>query len=113
MTNQGGWDVGAHFGMYPGINSVNYAAGGGANSPGNPRGLQTAGIDFRQAYLTFGRPGFGEVKIGRDIGLFASAQILNDITLLSSGTPAGNRSEERRVGKECVSTCRAGWWEYE
>src|SRR3546814_5701465 len=48
MTNQGGWDVGAHFGMYPGINSVNYAAGGGANSPGNPRGLQTAGIDFRQ-----------------------------------------------------------------
>ncbi|WP_313807151.1 porin [Sphingobium sp.] len=89
-TNQGGWDVGAHFGMYPGINSVNYAAGGGANSPGNPRGLQTAGIDFRQTYLTFGRPGFGEVKIGRDIGLFASEQILNDITLLSSGTPAGN-----------------------
>jgi len=90
MTRQGGWDVGAHFGMYPGINSVNYAAGGGANSPGNPRGLQTAGIDFRQTYLTFGRSGFGEVKIGRDIGLFASEQILNDITLLSSGTPAGN-----------------------
>ncbi|WP_176593806.1 porin [Sphingobium sp. EM0848] len=89
-TRQGGWDVGAHFGMYPGINSVNYAAGGGANSPGNPRGLQTAGIDFRQTYLTFGRPGFGEVKIGRDIGLFASEQILNDITLLSPGTPAGN-----------------------
>src|SRR3546814_18402099 len=89
MTNQGGWDVGAHFGMYPGINSVNYAAGGGANSPGNPRGLQTAGIDFRQTYLTFGRPGFGEVTIGRDIGLFASEQILNDVTLLSSGTPAG------------------------
>lgn len=88
-TNQGGWDVGAHFGMYPGINSVSYS-GGGANSPGNPRGLQTAGIDFRQTYLTFGRPGFGEVKIGRDIGLFASEQILNDITLLSSGTPAGN-----------------------
>src|SRR3546814_13218905 len=20
------------------------------------------------------------------------------------------RSEERRVGKECVSTCRSGWW---
>src|SRR3546814_16661180 len=28
---------------------------------------------------------------------------------------AGNlsfRSEERRVGKECVSTCRSGWWPY-
>src|SRR3546814_17278900 len=22
------------------------------------------------------------------------------------------RSEERRVGKECVSTCRFGWWPY-
>src|SRR3546814_1225597 len=22
------------------------------------------------------------------------------------------RSEERRVGKECVSTCRYGWWPY-
>src|SRR3546814_14825773 len=22
------------------------------------------------------------------------------------------RSEERRVGKECVSTCRARWWPY-
>src|SRR3546814_18429084 len=23
-----------------------------------------------------------------------------------------NRSEERRVGKECVSTCRSGWSKY-
>src|SRR3546814_15256978 len=23
-----------------------------------------------------------------------------------------NRSEERRVGKECVSTCRSRWWPY-
>src|SRR3546814_16996106 len=23
---------------------------------------------------------------------------------------AGHRSEERRVGKECVSTCRSRWW---
>src|SRR3546814_16614167 len=23
-----------------------------------------------------------------------------------------DRSEERRVGKECVSTCRSGWWPY-
>lgn len=88
-TNQGGWDVGAHFGMYPGINSVSYS-GGGANSPGNPRALQTAGIDFRQTYLTFGRPNLGEFRIGRDIGLFGSEGILNDITLLSVGTTGGN-----------------------
>src|SRR3546814_19748612 len=24
----------------------------------------------------------------------------------------GGRSEERRVGKECVSTCRSRWWPY-
>lgn len=87
-TNQGGWDIGAHFGLYPGINSVTNV--GGANSAGNPQALATSGIDARQTYLTFGKPSFGEVKIGRDIGLFASEAILNDITLLAVGTAAGN-----------------------
>src|SRR3546814_1797310 len=27
-------------------------------------------------------------------------------------TPSGRRSEERRVGKECVSTCRSRWSPY-
>src|SRR3546814_15872733 len=27
-------------------------------------------------------------------------------------TKRENRSEERRVGKECVSTCRSRWWSY-
>src|SRR3546814_20457480 len=27
--------------------------------------------------------------------------------------PGRRRSEERRVGKECVSTCRSGWSPYE
>src|SRR3546814_7143853 len=33
---------------------------------------------------------------------------------LPSGTPFSNefRSEERRVGKECVSTCRSRWSPY-
>src|SRR3546814_14798033 len=26
--------------------------------------------------------------------------------------PRSLRSEERRVGKECVSTCRSRWWPY-
>lgn len=88
-TRQEGWDVGAFFGMYPGINSAAYGALG-ANNGGQPTALGTAGIDFRQTYLTFGKPGIGTFKIGRDIGLFGSEAILNDITLLSSGTPGGN-----------------------
>lgn len=87
-TQQAGWDVGAHFGLYPGINSVSHV--GGANSAGTPVALGTSGIDFRQTYLTIGRKGLGELKMGRDIGLFASEGILNDITLLAMGTPAGN-----------------------
>lgn len=89
-THQAGWDIGAHFGMYPGINSATYANGGGANSGGQNTALQTAGIDFRQTYMTVGRKGVGEFKLGRDIGLFGSEAILNDITLLSIGTPGGN-----------------------
>ncbi len=87
-TNQGGWDVGAHFGLYPGINSG--LGDSGANGAGAPQALQTSGIDARQTYLTFGKARFGEIKIGRDIGLFASDAILNDITLLAVGTAAGN-----------------------
>lgn len=87
-TNQLGWDVGAHFGLYPGINSVSNV--GGANSAGTPQALATSGIDARQTYLTFGRANFGEIKIGRDIGLFGSDAILNDITLLSVGPTGGN-----------------------
>src|SRR3546814_19069522 len=30
-------------------------------------------------------------------------------TELTTGQVAKNRSEERRVGKECVSTCRSRW----
>ncbi|RVQ66016.1 porin [Croceicoccus ponticola] len=88
-TQQEGWDVGATFGMYPGINSTAWGTFG-ANNGGQPTGLATAGIDFRQTFMTFGKPSFGTVKIGRDIGLFGSDAILNDITLLSSGTPGGN-----------------------
>lgn len=89
-TVQNGWKIGALFGMYPGINSATYASGGGANSGGQNTALQTAGIDFRQTYLTIGRDGFGELKMGRDIGLFGSEGILNDITLLSVGSTGGN-----------------------
>src|SRR3546814_9544784 len=32
--------------------------------------------------------------------------------VFATGDRAGRRSEERRVGKECVSTCRSRWWSY-
>src|SRR3546814_13228999 len=34
---------------------------------------------------------------------------IKDLTVLSDLLPRQERSEERRVGKECVSTCRSRW----
>ena len=87
-TQQAGLDIGAHFGMYPGINSANWGPLG-ANNGGQPTALATAGIDFRQVYMTIGGK-FGTVKLGRDIGMFGSEAILNDITLLAVGPSGGN-----------------------
>src|SRR3546814_7451421 len=41
------------------------------------------------------------------IGAFINVQIIRELTLLREA-----RSEERRVGKECVSTCRSRWSPY-
>jgi predicted porin len=88
-TNQAGWDIGAYFGVYVGGNNIN-AGFFNQQLPGNPTALGTAGVDFRQVFGTIGTPSFGTVKIGRDIGLFASDAILNDLTLFGVGTPLAN-----------------------
>ena len=42
----------------------------------------------RQAFFTFGDKSWGTVKIGKDLGIFASDAILNDMTLLGVGNGA-------------------------
>jgi len=109
-TTQLGIDVGAHFGLYPGINSVDVGGGSNANSGGSPNALGSSGIDARQTYLTFGTKKFGEVKIGRDIGLFGSEGLLNDITLLTVGTAAGNAAPSNTsLGRIGVGYIYADW----
>src|SRR3546814_11844024 len=85
-------------------------------------GTLTVSADAIGNYETFLSAGFGTL----DTGYASSAQggsallqldsgqisAFGDILVSGSGTggPAGNaRSEERRVGKECVSTCRSRW----
>src|SRR3546814_19679996 len=53
------------------------------------------------------------------IGLAAIEQVLDPAVFVSGDlaqqhavTAAGERSEERRVGKECVGTCRSRWSPY-
>ena len=53
-------------------------------------GRQSAQQENRQAYLTFGDKSWGSIKIGKDLGVFASTAILNDMTLLGVGAGAGS-----------------------
>jgi predicted porin len=86
-TRQDDLDINVTIGLYPGINS---SAASGVNGPGLPAALQTPGIDARQAFFTFGDASWGNVKLGRDIGVFAKDAILDDMTLLGVGSAGGN-----------------------
>src|SRR3546814_5373864 len=44
--------------------------------------------------------------------LFRAAVLCDDAALTDADFPQIARSEERRVGKECVSTCRSRWSPY-
>jgi predicted porin len=61
-------------------------------NPGNSRtnsGNQGAQQENRQAFLTFGDKSWGSIKLGKDLGIYASDAILNDMTLLGVGSGAG------------------------
>jgi hypothetical protein len=90
-TNQNGLDIGAYFGVYVGGNNIEPNIVN-ANGSGSPFALGTPGVDFRQVFGTIGTPWWGTVKIGRDIGIFASDAILNDLTLFGVGSPFNNFS---------------------
>lgn len=68
-TRQNDLDVAWAISFQPGASSKAGLAGG-------------SGSEFRQAYLTFGDASWGSIKVGKDLGVFGSDAILNDITLL-------------------------------
>src|SRR5882757_6156788 len=92
-TTQDGYDIAAHFGLYPGIASndggspnLQSGAGGASNV-----GLATTGLDVRQVFMTFGNKDIGTFTLGRNFGLFAFDAIINDMTLPGVGV-AGSAS---------------------
>jgi predicted porin len=52
-------------------------------------GIQGANQENRQAFLTFGDASWGSIKLGKDLGIYASDAILSDMTLLGVGSGAG------------------------
>ena len=56
------------------------------NTSGNgATGDTSTNMAARQAFITFGDASWGTVKIGKDLGIFASDAIVGDITLLGVG----------------------------
>ena len=72
-TRQNDLDTSITISFQPG-NGGNQALQGGGNT------------ENRQAFLTFGDKSWGSVKVGKDLGIFASTAILNDMTLLGVGS---------------------------
>ncbi len=57
----------------------------------------------RQAFLTFGDKSWGSIKLGKDLGIYASDAILNDMTLLGVGHGAAG------VGNTTLGRIGAGY----
>ncbi len=77
-TRQNDLDVGFTISINPGASTTQ---AGEQNSPNNQ--------ENRQAFLTFGDKSWGSIKVGKDLGIYASDAILNDMTLLGVGSGAG------------------------
>src|SRR3546814_15804708 len=76
--------------------------------------LQQPGVEGLVVQLDVGRDELAELLLGVDEELLAVPEgvvAIEGDDLYHRGLPCG-RSEERRVGKECVSTCRSRWSTY-
>lgn len=96
-TRQNDLDVGFTISINPGASTTS----AGKQAAGDSSGFIT-GQENRQAFLTFGDASWGSIKIGKDLGIFASDAILNDMTLLgvggAAGLLAGNTTTLGRIG---------------
>ena len=72
-TRQNDIDTSVTISFQPGASVTGALASGG-------------GSENRQAFLTFGDKSWGSVKVGKDLGIFGSTAILNDMTLLGVGS---------------------------
>ena len=90
-TRQNDIDTSVTISFQPGASVTGGLGGGGAE-------------EHRQAFLTFGDKSWGSIKVGKDLGIFGSTAILNDMTLLGVGsqglvgTAGGQTTTLGRIG---------------
>jgi len=95
-TRQNDLDVGFTISMQPGAATTSSLSGGGGN-------------ENRQQFLTFGDASWGSIKLGKDLGIFASDAILNDMTLLGVGSGAGTLNGTTTLGRIGSGYIYADW----
>ena len=89
-TRENDLDVQWLISFNPGAAQSHSASGGSAS-------------EHRQAYMTFGDASWGSIKLGKDLGIYASDAILSDMTLLGVGQGAAN------VGTTTLGRIGAGY----
>ncbi len=82
-SRQNDLDISWTISFQPGV-SDNGPTGDGALAPS-----QTSQFLNRQTYVSFGDASWGSIKLGKDLGVFASDAILSDMTLLGVGGGSG------------------------
>jgi len=96
-TRQNDLDTSVTISFQPGAGGNQALKGGRSNS---------TGTENRQAFLTFGDKSWGSVKVGKDLGIFGSTAILNDMTLLGVGANGGGT--QHNGGADGTSTTLGG-----
>ena len=94
-TRQNDLDVAFTISIQPGASTT--AAGGNGT------------MNQRQAFLTFGDASWGSFKLGKDLGIYASDAILNDMTLLGVGSNAGQAGGNTTLGRIGTGYVYADW----
>jgi hypothetical protein len=90
-TRQNDLDVEFTISLQPGV-SGNDITGDGATVNAASAGSPNQSFLNRQTYLSFGDKSWGSIKLGKDLGIYASDAILNDMTLLGVGSGGGLNS---------------------
>ena len=102
-TRQNDLDVTFLISIQPG--SANNAALQQVASADNTQG----GLNNRQSFITFGDKSWGSVKLGKDLGIFASDAILSDMTLLGVGAGSAGSAGNTSLGRIGTGYLYADW----
>jgi predicted porin len=102
MTD-GGWRTAVHISFQPGTHTNS------GLTTGLDGALGLSSVNFRQTFLTLSRDNFGTLKIGRDLGVYGSDAILNDMTLLGVGSGASNPDGHTTLGRIGFGYLYADW----